>query len=503
VSGVPCAPGASALYRAEDVRALDRAAIEGGIPGIELMERAGTAAWARFATRWPGCRRLAVLCGPGNNGGDGFVVARLARAEGVDAQVYLLGDPQRLRGDAATALARLTDTGAAPRPLAEFDPRHAGAVADALFGTGLARAIEGEAARAVAAANAGGGPRLALDVPSGLSADTGNALGPVLRADLTVTFIGLKRGLFTGDAREHCGEVALATLDVPPAVHAAVPPAGWRVAPGDLGRPLGPRPRRAHKGHFGHVLIIGGDTGFAGAARLAAEAAARTGAGLTSVATRAAHVAALLAARPELMVRAVDEVAHLGPLLGTASVLAVGPGLGRGEWGRALLARALRTPLPRVLDADALNLLAGDDALRALAAQAPCVITPHPGEAGRLLGAGAAEVERDRFAAAEALADRLGGVVLLKGAGTLVQAPGEVPRVVEGGNPGMASGGMGDVLTGIVAALMAQGMPALEAATAGAALHAGAGDAAARAGGERGLLAGDLLARLRPLVARL
>jgi NAD(P)H-hydrate epimerase len=504
------APGALALYRAAGARALDRAAIEGhGIPGIELMERAGSAAFGALRRRWPAARRVMVLSGPGNNGGDGFVVARLASEAGLSPTLYLLGDPARVRGDAATALSRWRAAGGEVPSAASLDGAGLAAVrpdvvVDGLFGTGLARPLDGDAARLVRLLNAGrdaeGGARLALDIPSGLCADTGAVLGEAVRADLTVSFIGLKQGLFTGRARECCGEVLLAGLDLPRAVYAGVPVDAWRLTATGLGDVLGRRPRAAHKGRFGHVLVVGGDSGYAGAARLCAEAAARAGAGLVSVATRAAHVAALVGPRPELMVRGVEDAAALEPLLEAASVVAVGPGLGRGTWGTALLERVLASDRPRVLDADALNVVAARDALRGRLAQAPCVVTPHPGEAGRLLASSAAMVEADRFAAVGELGRSLGCTVLLKGAGTLVQSPGGLPLVLDGGNPGMASGGMGDVLTGVLAGLLAQGLPPMRAASVAGLVHAAAADAAAQEGGERGLLAGDLLTHLRRLV---
>jgi len=248
------------------------------------------------------------------------------------------------------------------------------------------------------------------------------------------------------------------------------------------------------------VLVIGGEHGFGGAACLCAQAAARCGAGLISVATRAAHIPALLAARAELMVHGVESAAAIATLIDAASVIAVGPGLGRNPWGQQLLAAALACAKPAVFDADALNMIAEYDA-----AELPqeCVLTPHPGEAARLLGTTTAAVEADRFAALEALVEKFNRVVLLKGAGTLIAAPGGAVHVIEGGNPGMASGGMGDVLTGVIAALMAQGLPAVDAAVFAAVLHARAADEAAHHGGERGLLAGDLLAPLRRLVDRL
>ncbi len=498
-------PRSDALYRAESVRSLDRTAIEEfGVPGIELMERAGAAAWAAFARRWPEAWRVAVLCGPGNNGGDGYVVARRAAEAGVEARAFALGDPARLRGDAATARDRWTAGGGVIEPVAALDPAAWDAAVDGLFGTGLARPPEGDAADAIAAVNAVAGPHLALDIPSGLDADTGNVLGTAVRADLTVTFIGLKQGLLTGDARDLCGEVLLAGLDVPDAVYARVPPDAFRASLAGLGAALGgPRARRAHKGRFGHVLVVGGDHGFAGAARLCAEAAARVGAGLTSVATRHEHVPAVIAARPELMARGVAGSGDLAPLLEAASVAAVGPGLGRAGWGTELLGAALGEGRALVLDADALNLLAAMPALRERLDGARCVITPHPGEAARLLDTDSRSVEADRFAAAEGLCERLACTVVLKGAGTLVKSPGRAPRVVAGGNPGMASGGMGDVLTGVIAGLMVQGLAPADAAVVGAVVHAAAGDAAARDGGERGLLAGDLLPRLRRIVSGL
>ena len=265
---------------------------------------------------------------------------------------------------------------------------------------------------------------------------------------------------------------------------------------------LGPRGGNAHKGRFGHVLVVGGDHGFAGAARLAGEAAGRTGAGLTSVATRPEHVAALVAARPEMMVHGIESSRGLDPLLDRASVVAVGPGLGRGEWGVSLLDRVVAANRALVVDADAINLLARGSVAWPGAATRAVVYTPHPGEAGRVLGESVAALESDRFAAVRALAAAHPGTWLLKGAGTLVAEAGATPRVCEGGNPGMASGGMGDVLTGVVAALLAQGCSALDAASAGACVHAAAGDEAAR-GGERGLLASDVVAALRPLVDQL
>ena len=499
----------TALYRARDVRALDRLAIEAaGIPGIELMERAGLSSFRVLRERWPAARRVTVVAGPGNNGGDGFVVARLAAREGLSVRVHLCADAARIGGDAGTAYRRMLAGGSAPvpAPILAPDPdciEDADVLVDALFGTGLARAVSGPAAQAIGAMNATPAPVLALDLPSGIHADTGRVLGCAVRAAATVSFIGLNQGLFTHEGRACAGTIAYRDLGVPASVYAQIEASARRVAFEDCVGWIGPRRRDAHKGRFGHVLVVGGDHGFAGAARLAGEAAGRTGAGLVSVATRPEHVGALVGARPELMVHGVESPRDLDPLVERASVVAVGPGLGRGRGGASLLARVVASERPLVIDADAINLLAsGATAWPQGAAERTVVHTPHPGEAARVLGVSAEAIEADRFSAVRALVQAHPGTWLLKGAGTVVAEPGAVPRVCEGGNPGMASGGMGDVLTGVVAALLAQGCRGLDAASAGACLHAAAADVAA-AGGERGLLAGDVVAALRPLSDRL
>ncbi len=493
-----CAPTAQLpldLYRADQVRGFDRVAIDGlGIPGATLMARAGEAALRALRARWPEARRLVVLCGAGNNGGDGYVLARLARQQGLEPRVLALADPARLRGDALDAATAARDAGV---PFADVDPARIGeaeVLVDGLFGTGLDRPLEGPWAGAVDAIRGAGRPVLALDLPSGLHADSGRVLGTAVRATVTVTFVALKPGLFTGEGPAHCGRVLFHDLGVPRAVLAGVAPAARRLDARALARAwLAPRARDAHKGCFGHVLVIGGDQGYAGAARLAAEAAARCGAGLVSLATRPEHVAAAVAARPEVMTRGVEGGADLEALLARATVVALGPGLGRGAWGQGLALAALATGLPLVVDADALGWLP-----EGAGAGRGCVLTPHPGEAARMLGWTAAAVQADRLAAAAALRSRFGAVVALKGSGTVVDDGDGVPGVCDRGNPGMASGGMGDLLTGVIAALLAQGLPPGPAARLGVALHASAADRAARAG-ERGLLAGDLLAHLRTL----
>jgi NAD(P)H-hydrate epimerase len=476
------------------VRALDRAAIEGfGIPGIELMDRAAAAAYRLVRELWPQCRQVTVLAGVGNNGGDGYGVARLALADGLAVRVLQLGDPARLQGEAAASLAALRAAGLSPEPFVAL-PARPGVIVDALLGTGLERPVEGRWAEAIAAVNGARTPVLAIDIPSGLQADTGAVLGTAVRAQATLSFIGLKQGLFTGEGPERCGLVRFCGLEVPAAVYGREVVSARRIDWAQQAETLPPRRRTAHKGDFGHVLAIGGAPGMSGAVRLAGEAALRSGAGLATLATHPDHAALLNLTRPELMVLPVDDPADLGPALARADALAVGPGLGRGDWGRRLWERVCRLDLPLTVDADALNLLA-ERPLR----RDDWVLTPHPGEAARLLGCGIAEVQGDRFGAARELQRRFGGTLVLKGAGTLVQGGGHrPPAVCSDGNPGMATAGSGDLLTGVVAALLAQGLAPEEAACAGVCLHAAAGDRAAR-DGEKGMLAGDILAALRPV----
>ena len=459
-----------------------------GISGHELMRRAASAALNSLRRHWPQLQQICIHCGPGNNGGDGFLLGVLAREAGL--QVELVALSATAHGDAALARAAWEAGGGKVQRWDTDDVLSAAELhVDALYGIGLNRAPEA-AARLIEQINYSGRPVLALDVPSGLNTDSGDCPGAAIRASVTVTFIAGKRGLHTGRAADQVGTLELATLGVPDSVYAATSPDA-RLLTADA---LPPRARYANKGDNGHVLVIGGEHGMAGAVRLAGESALRAGAGLVSVATHAEHVFALNAARPELMVHGVDGPQALAPLLERASVLALGPGLGQGAWGHALWLTALDANKPLVLDADGLNLLAREPRRFT----APTVMTPHPGEAARLLGVSTREIERDRFAAARELAKRYAAVVVLKGAGSLVADPDGRLDVCPWGNPGMASGGMGDLLTGVVAALLAQGCSAWRAACLGVGLHARAGDRAAQQG-ERGLLASDLLAPLRVL----
>ena len=484
-----------ALYTAEQVRSFDRLAIEHfDIPGSTLMERAGRAAFELIRQRWPGVRRICVLAGTGNNAGDGFVVARLAHAEGIQVEVLQLGDRERLRGDAAANAERWRELGGRWLPY-EGIATDTELIVDALLGTGLEREVGGPWAAAIADANAHRAPCLAIDIPSGLHSDNGVVMGAAIRAEATISFIGLKLGLFTGEGPEYAGVVAFAGLDVPAAVYASEILSARRIDWAKQSQQLTPRRRTAHKGHFGHVLVIGGNHGFGGAARLAAEAALRVGSGLVSLATRSQHVPAALASRPEIMAHGVDGPEGLQPLLRQASVIVVGPGLGQDDWARGLWAAAFDAERPLVVDADALRLLAAEPVRRD-----DWVLTPHPGEAAILLACCNAEINSQRLQAARQLQQRYAGSAVLKGAGSIVLGEGSTPPAIcTDGNPGMASGGMGDVLSGVIGGLLAQGFNPREAAECGVCLHAAAADAAA-AGGERGLLASDVIAQLRGMV---
>ncbi len=483
------------LYLAEAVRELDRTAIEThGIPGYTLMVQAGSTIFSILRVRWPDAKKIAIICGLGNNAGDGFVVARLAHVAGLSVAVYMLGRQDKLHGDATTAARAMFESGVTPLERLDEVLMGADIIIDAVFGTGLDRPIAGHWREAVEQVNASGSPVIAVDIPSGLHADTGHVLGCAVKAQVTVSFIGLKQGMFTGQGRDYCGVICFDDLAVPHTAYQAVQPSASRLRFENVSALLKPRRRTAHKGAYGTVLVIGGDNGMSGAVRLAGEAAARVGAGLVSLATRQNHATMIAAARPELMSYGVEEAVDLAPRLTRATVVAIGPGLGQSLWAQKLFDAAIACSLPLVVDADGLNLLANNPECHD-----NWILTPHPGEASRLLQISTQEIEADRFNAARRLQKQYGGVVILKGAGTLICANTDGPLdVCVAGNPGMATGGMGDVLTGVIAGLIAQGLSLADAARVGVSLHAHAGDLAA-ADGERGLLASDLMAPLRRL----
>lgn len=481
-----------ALYSAAQVRALDASLIAAGTPGFELMTRAAHAIWRVLRRSWPAQARLTVLAGHGNNAGDGYLVAALALKAGWQVQVLAVGDTSALKDDARQAHDDARAAGVAIRSWSECAPLE-GVVLDALLGTGITGAVREPYAQAIRALNASGLPVLSVDIPSGLCSDTGQVLGVAVRAQQTVTLIGLKLGLFTGVAPEWVGALSFDDLQADPALVAEQAWTALRLTSDSVPH-MPVRPFSVHKGQLGHVLVVGGDRGFGGATLLSAQSALRSGAGLVSLATRGENVPAAQARLPEVMsvaVSSANQLLHLGK---GASVWVVGPGLGKAAWGRSLLSAALASGAAQVWDADALNLLAD----QAFSLPAETVLTPHPGEAARLLGISTAEVQADRPAAARALARRYGAVCVLKGAGTLVADPDGPLWLCDRGHPAMAGAGLGDVLAGLIGALRAQGLSAVAAARLGVWVHAVAGERQAELG--CGVAASDLCAAIRQVL---
>ncbi len=484
------------LYSAEQVRELDRITIgQGHISGIELMERAGKAVWENIVQSIPDMTSVLVVCGAGNNAGDGYVIARLAIESSKEVTLIALTDPMVLKGDALTAAKKYLGLGKISDNIDAIKNNSADVIVDAILGTGLDREVNGKFSQAINMINNAGIPVFAVDIPSGLHADNGKVMGDAVHAMKTVTFIGRKSGLYLGDAAEYRGSVDFNDLGVPDEVYDGINAQAELIHSGILSLFLSKRSRLAHKGQFGHVLVVGGDHGYAGAPRMCAEAAARAGAGLVSIATRREHAVTIPSTRPELMAATVEKEQDLAPLLERASVIALGPGLAQSRWSMMMFSRILDSNLPMVIDADGLNLLAHEPHKRD-----NWILTPHPGEAARLLHQGIADIQQDRLAAVLALQEGFGGTVVLKGAGSLIADPDRHVIVCAEGNPGMASGGMGDVLTGLIAGLRAQHIVDTAAAALGVYVHARAADLSAGDGGERGMLATDLLPYVRQLL---
>lgn len=489
----------AALYNQAQAKELDRRAIAAGTAGAALMEQAGLAAFNLLRESWPNARRLLVVCGGGNNGGDGYVLARLALEAGMQVFMLAAKPVNSLVGDAKKAADQVLNNPACEW-LEEDDFPPLDVIVDGLLGIGISGRVRDSAAELIDKINRCDAPVLALDLPSGLNGDTGIVAGVAVKASITITFIGVKRGLLTGQGPAVTGRLFFDDLDVADAIFESLPSLVQRVDKRELLETLPARRADAHKGTFGHVLLIGGDHGYGGAIIMAAQAAIRCGAGLVTVATRNEHTLALLSRQPEVMVRGIDDVADVAPLIDRASVIVIGPGLGQSAWGYNLLAQVMAADKPQLWDADALNLLAKKPQS---SPNRQRVITPHPGEAARLLDCMAAEVQSDRFHSVAQLQQKYGGTVLLKGAGTLVTQGDERLALVAAGNAGMASAGMGDVLSGIVGGLMAQGLSGFDAARLGALLHAMAADCIAEERGQRGMVATDLISYLPLLMNRL
>lgn len=495
MNDTPPAPNDSALrvvFSAEQIRAHEQAIFATGVAAYDLMERAGAALLTALRQQWPEARRLAVVVGAGQNAGDGLVFVRYARAAGLSVELFGGRDPVDWTGAAQQAWRDLQRE--APDISIRCDTdglSMAEVIVDALFGIGLNRPIEGAAAAWVAAINAAqrSGTRvIAADLPSGLQANTGRVLNDcAVRADLTVSFLGLKPGLFTGRGSAQAGRVFLALLGQP--VPDAVPIARLlqNVAP------LPAKPRDGHKGTFGTLLVVGGNQGMGGAARMAAESALRLGAGKVILAVHPSQVVGLNAGRPELMVHGVATAESLAPLLALADAVVLGPGLGQDAWARNMARPARAFAGPLIVDADGLRFLSPDDR-RAL----PTVLTPHPAEAGRLLDCPTADIQADRFAAARSLRSRYGAVALLKGAGSVL-ATQDGLTVCTRGDPALATAGTGDVLSGVIGALLAMGFSPDEALCRAVCWHAIAGEIEAESQGSWGMAATDLLTPIRAL----
>ncbi|MBL4607439.1 MAG: NAD(P)H-hydrate dehydratase [Pseudomonadales bacterium] len=493
------------LYRAEQTRELDRYAIEElGVSSLLLMERAGMACFRQIEARWPNAKHITIFCGHGNNGGDGYVIAGLAKLAGVDVTVLQLGALEQMRGDAAFCQQRANRLGVTIDTILNSDDLSAqrahldnsDIVVDALLGTGISGAPRGLYKQAIDAINQCAANVLAVDTPSGLCVDTGYAEGVVVKAQLTLTFIACKQGLLTGSAANYTGTLLFDDLGVPQDVYLHQAPSSLRLDLVTLLKCLPFRPAIAHKGDCGHVLVIGGAEGMGGAAVMAATAAARVGAGLVSIASPNENITLQAASQPELMCPSAKYEVDLRGLILRANALVIGPGLGESEWSILALTLALESGKPCVVDADAQNLFSESSSMQA---HSSCVLTPHPKEASRLLHCSTGEVQKDRFKAIGVMTKTFGATVVLKGSGTLI-SDGQQISLLSAGGPAMASGGMGDVLSGVIGGLMAQGCAALYAAQLGASLHAGAADRLAEASGVRGVLATDLIPSIRQLM---
>ena len=487
------------LLRGAAIRAIEQAALDAGAP---LMQRAGLVAAGTAASMLRDARRLParvlVLAGPGNNGGDAFEAATHLRAAGREVHLCCVADPAALPADAARACAAWI-AGGGTLAHALPDPRGFDLVIDGLFGIGMSRPLAAPYAHWIEAVNAAAAPVLSLDVPSGLDADTGTVHGIAMRALRTLTFIADKPGLHTAAGPDHAGAIEVAALDlrVAPPAGAAV---GALLSRADFAACLAPRSRDSHKGSHGSVGVVGGGPGMTGAALLAARAALMLGAGRVFVGLADPAGPTVDPLHPELMLRPAADVIAAAP-----EALVLGPGLGQSDAARALVAAACDAPGTVLFDADGLNLLAQDAKLaaRVVRRKGTTLMTPHPLEAARLLGQDTATVQRDRIAAALAIARLYRAAVVLKGAGSVVATAAGVWRINPTGNPGMASGGMGDTLAGIAGALAAQCGDAAAALRCAVYLHGAAADDAVAAGlGPAGLTAGETVPFARRLFNR-
>ncbi|MCY7294734.1 NAD(P)H-hydrate dehydratase [Alteromonas sp. a30] len=487
------------IYKAEQVRKVEPvAAKQMGVAMYTLMERAGLAVFNCLRQRYAYAKKIVVLAGKGNNGGDAYVAARLAHHQGVQVTLCEFADVERLSNDAKKARQAWASLGISTTHWQDINFSDFDVCIDGLLGTGIQGEVTAPFSDVIEKVNNSSVPVMSIDIPSGLNADTGSVCGSAICAEQTITFVGIKAGLVTGIGKQHTGVLHFDDLGIGDVFQRLADSKGRVFSFNDL-HPLPKRELYSHKGNFGKLLCIGGNEGMSGAIRMSAEAAMRCGAGLVKVFCHPTNVAMVASGRPELMVMSDDEA--LKSALHWCDSIIIGPGLGTNVWASRILKlaldHALETHKALVVDADALNLCAQDRKL--VLPKHLAIITPHPAEAGRMLHTRVEEVERNRYQAVNELANRFDCVALLKGAGTIVASQGNL-WVCENGNPGMATAGMGDVLSGVLGGLLAQGMGLRLSAIYGMCLHSYAADLAVTGQGERGLLATDLLPFLRQLV---
>jgi ADP-dependent NAD(P)H-hydrate dehydratase / NAD(P)H-hydrate epimerase len=481
----------NALYRCEQIRACEQQAMSlYQLDENELMSRAGAEAFFYFKKLYPQVQHIAVFCGAGNNAGDGFVFARLAHEYGLCVTIYQCKAVTDLPPAAQYAALMAMTAGVECQSVDEPIEAEVELLVDALLGIGLKGPVHGVMAAAIHQINASGLPVLSLDIPSGLDADTGCVANFCVKADNTLTFIGLKAGMYTADGPDYCGHVYYCPIQLDACI-AKQKLAAHLLSDHTVGLPLPSRKKNSHKGNYGHVLVIGGGPGMPGAMYLTAKAAMRAGAGAVSIATWPDHANAACNMMPEAMIWGVRTAKDLKPLLAQASVCVIGPGLGDSDWALDIFLAAITSQLPMVIDASALRFLAEHPQM-----DDNWILTPHPGEAAALLSCTTDAIQKDRYQAASDIQHQYGGVIVLKGMGTIIQAADQRAFVCPKGNPAMASAGMGDVLSGIIAGLCAQGFSLSNAAQCGVFAHALAGDQIAKALGGPGLLASDVFDRL-------
>lgn len=484
------------LYSVDQSRKLDNIVNEWyNIIPSNIIERAGDSTLNVIKNYWPQAKRLLVIYGTGNNASDGLYLAKKAIDNGYQVIVYQVGEDKKLNINVAHAKNKLLATGNKVYSFQDSLPS-TDLIIDAILGIGINREVKGQYKKAIKIINSDRYTSiLSMDTPSGLNADTGNISGIAVKASATIIFMNLKKGLFTGEGPNYCGTIYFDSLNIPYETYHNVLPTACLINLENNAVSLAPRKLIGHKGLYGHLLVIGGDHGMYGAALIAAEAGARAGAGLISIATRSTHKTLTNFARPELMCHSIECNNDLNNMLSIANVLCIGPGLGRSRWGKLLFKKSIEANLPLVIDADALNLLSKNPRHHD-----QWILTPHPGEAARLLDCRSQDIQNDRFKAIKALQRRYGGIIILKGSGTLIYN-GSLPiRLSNFGNPGMSSGGMGDLLSGIIGGLLAQHLTPMNAACVGVTIHGMAADKEAKKNGERGMLAMDLMPHLRHLV---